>query len=124
MATVKSFEELEVWQLSRELVLDIYNMFGKHRDFAFRDQIQRAAVSIMNNIAEGFERKTNNEFIRFLYYSKGSAGEVKSMLYLATDLEKINNDDFKKIYNKTSRISKMLFGLITSLQKVNERKKN
>jgi len=124
MATVKRFEELEVWQLSRELVLDIYNMFGKHRDFAFRDQIQRAAVSIMNNIAEGFERKTNNEFIRFLYYSKGSAGEVKSMLYLATDLEKINNDDFKKIYNKTSRISKMLFGLITSLQKVNERKKN
>ena len=124
MATVKSFEELEVWQLSRELVLDIYNMFGKHKDFAFRDQIQRAAVSIMNNIAEGFERKTNNEFIRFLYYSKGSAGEVKSMLYLATDLEKINNDDFQKIYNKTSRISKMLFGLITSLQKVNERKKN
>ena len=124
MATVKSFEELEVWQLSRELVLDIYNMFGKHRDFAFRDQIQRAAVSIMNNIAEGFERKTNNEFIRFLYYSKGSAGEVKSMLYLATDLEKINNDDFQKIYNKTSRISKMLFGLITSLQKVNEQNKN
>jgi len=120
---IYQFEELDVWQKSRAMVLKVYNVFNQHKDFAFRDQIQRASVSVMNNIAEGFERQTNNELIRFLYISKGSAGEVRSMLYLAKDLDKINNDDFKAIYDMSNEISKMLSGLIKSLKRIDDEKK-
>ena len=80
----KQFEDLPVWQESRDLVKQIYELTSKscfQKDFGFKDQIQRASISIMNNIAEGFEKDNNTEFIRFLYFSKGSAGEVRSMLY-------------------------------------------
>jgi four helix bundle protein len=73
---IERFEDLKVWKSSRDLVLSIYSLTKKNifsKDYGLKDQIQRAAVSIMNNIAEGFERKSNNEFIRFLYFSKGSA---------------------------------------------------
>jgi four helix bundle protein len=84
---IQRFEDLNVWQLARELVGDIYKLFEKNRDFDFKSQIQRAAVSIMNNIAEGFERgqiaKDNKQFINFLNFSYGSCGEVKSMMYIA-----------------------------------------
>ena len=69
----------------------------------------------MNNIAEGFERKSNNEFRYFLYVAKGSVGEVRSMLYLAKDLNKISNEDFDKLYNLTIEISRLLAGLIKTL---------
>jgi four helix bundle protein len=83
---MQAFEDLIIWQKSRTLVNDIYKAFKDNRDFSFRDQIQRAVISIMNNIAEGFERKGDKEFIRFLNIAIGSCGEVRSMLYLASDL--------------------------------------
>lgn len=99
---IQRFEDLNVWQLSRELVVDIYKLFEKNRDFDFKSQIQRASVSIMNNIAEGFERgqiaKDNKQFINFLNFSYGSCGEVKSMLYIAEDLNYI--DEVKAKQNK------------------------
>jgi len=75
------FEEILGWQKAKELTINIYKSFSNCKDFAFKDQIQRASVSIMNNVAEGFERKSNKEFKQFLFIAKGSAGEVRSMLF-------------------------------------------
>lgn len=90
MAKANSFEELWIWQQARALVRQVYSDFCAGtpggRDFGFRDQIQRAAISIMNNIAEGFERESDAEFARFLEIAKGSCGEVRSMYYAAEDL--------------------------------------
>ncbi len=90
MATAKRFEDLRVWQNARVLVVEVYRAFGRGtagwRDLGFRDQIQRASLSIMNNIAEGFERGSDADFARFLHVAKGSCGEVRSMLYAAEDL--------------------------------------
>ena len=90
MNPARSFEDLWIWQQARSLVKEAYSDFGPRtmasRDFGFRDQLQRAAVSIMNNIAEGFERAGNVEFARFLDIAKGSCGEVRSMYYAAEDL--------------------------------------
>jgi four helix bundle protein len=91
MNPARSFEDLWIWQQARSLVKEAYSDFGPStvasRDFGFRDQLQRAAVSIMNNIAEGFERAGNVEFARFLDIAKGSCGEVRSMYYTAEDLK-------------------------------------
>ena len=90
MPNVKRFEELWIWQQARILVREIYSDFGPgtpaERDFGFRDQIQRAGVSVMNNIAEGFERGTDPNFARYLDIARGSCGEVRSMYYAAEDL--------------------------------------
>ena len=112
---IDKFEDIIVWQKSRELVTTCYKNFEKIRDFAFRDQIQRAAVSVMNNIAEGYERMGNKEFKKFLYIAKGSCGEVRSMLYLALDLRYIDKDQFNCLYDETVEISKMLSGFIKKL---------
>lgn len=112
------FEEMEVWQLSRLLVNDIYLYTHEgiiSKDFGFLDQIRRAAISVMNNTAEGFERKSNKEFIQFLYISKSSCGEVRSMLYLALDLGYLEDTTFKKLLEQTETISKSLSGLIKYL---------
>ena len=109
------FEDILAWQKAKELTKLIYNRFAETKDFSFRDQVQRASVSIMNNIAEGFERKSNNEFKYFLYVSKGSCGEVRSMLILAYEIKKIKKDDFEKMYSLSEEISKMLSGLIKTL---------
>jgi four helix bundle protein len=85
MTTIKNFEELEIWQMARELVNLVYCDFRECRDFGFRNQICRAAVSIMNNISEGFCRGGSIEFRQFLKISKGSVGEVKNMYYIAED---------------------------------------
>ena len=85
MGTIKNFEDLEIWMMSRELVNLIYSDLKKCRDFSFKDQITRAGISSMNNIAEGFCRNSDSEFKQFLNISKGSAGEVKSMYYIAED---------------------------------------
>ena len=85
MGTIKNFEELEIWKLSRELVNLIYSDFRSCRDFTFRNQITGAGISIMNNISEGFFRNSDSEFKQFLNVSKGSTGEVKSMYYIAED---------------------------------------
>jgi len=115
MAKFETFEDMVIWQKSKVLVRDIYNVFSISRDYSFRDQIQRAAVSIMNNTAEGFERKGNKEFAKFLYIAKGSCGEVRSMLYLALDLRYIDKIKFDNLYNQSLEISKMLSGLIKTL---------
>ena len=86
---IRRFEDVIAWQKAKDLAVGIYTEFSESKDFAFKDQIQRSAVSIMNNIAEGFERRTNDEFKYFLYVAKGSCGEVRSMLYLAKELNKI-----------------------------------
>ena len=83
---MRSFEELRIWQDSRSLVKDIYALNENLRDFGFKDQIQRASISIMNNIAEGCDSGSDNLFLRYLHIAKGSCGEVKSMLYIGEDL--------------------------------------
>ena len=112
---IEKFEDIKVWQKSKELTVMIYKMFNSCKDFGFREQIQRASVSIMNNIAEGFERSGDKELKRFLFISKGSCGEIRSMLYLALEFEYINKKQFEEIYNSTLEISKMLSGFIKKL---------
>jgi four helix bundle protein len=114
-----SFEDLKVWQDSREFVNSIYELTSTNeikKDYGLKDQIQRAAVSIMNNIAEGFERNNNREFIMFLKYSKGSAGEVRSMLYVALDLGYISKDSFEKNYNSAINIITQISNFIKYLR--------
>lgn len=112
---IKSFEEITAWQKAKELNLLIYKNFKNCKDFSFRDQIQRASVSIMNNIAEGFERGGNKEFRNFLFISKGSCAEVRSMLNLAFDLKYINSFVYKSSSSLTVEISKLLSGFIKTL---------
>ena len=117
---VNSFEDLQVWKDSRILVKSIYQLTsdGKFsKDFGLREQIQRASVSIMNNIAEGFERNNNKEYIKFLGYSKGSAGEVRSMLYVATDLGYISQASFNTHYQMAINIITQISNFIKYLKK-------
>jgi four helix bundle protein len=87
---IKSFEEIVAWQKAQNLAVEIYSSFKEVKDFGFKDQIFRAVVSISNNIAEGFDRSSDADFVRFLYISLGSCSEVKSMLYLAVKLNYIS----------------------------------
>lgn len=118
--SAKKFEDLEIWQDARILVSKIYKTTSKtkfSKDYGLKDQIQRAAVSIMNNIAEGFEREGNAEFIRFLSISKGSAGEVRSLLYVAKDLGYINDEEFQFLFNSSLQLIKRISKLIRYLRK-------
>ncbi len=104
---VKSFEDLQVWQDARLFVKIIYELTNSlvfYKDYGLKDQIHRASISIMNNIAEGFERDNNREFITFLGYAKGSAGEVKSMLYVALDLKYITSEEFESAFHSSIEI--------------------
>jgi four helix bundle protein len=114
----KKFEDLIIWQEARELIKSIYNLTRKYplqNDFGLREQIQRASVSIMNNIAEGFERDNNNEFIRFLVISKGSAGELRSLLYVILDLEYITKKEFEECYQRVDIIIRKISKFINYL---------
>lgn len=113
---IDKFEDIIAWKKSKELTLFIYKTFNRCGDFSFKKQIERASVSIMNNIAEGFERKGDKEFKHFLFMSKGSCGEVRSMLSLALDLGYINKNDFTFSNNLSIEISKILSGLIKTLK--------
>jgi four helix bundle protein len=104
MATVKNFEDLEIWKMARELVNLIYSDFRKCRDFTFKDQICRAGLSVMNNISEGFCRNSDAEFRQFLNISKGSTGEVKSMYYVAEDQNFVGSEIAIDIRNKAQRL--------------------
>jgi four helix bundle protein len=118
MATIKRFEDLEIWQLARKFSLDIFkitNIEPFSRDFKFRDQIRSAAGSAMDNIAEGFERSSRLEFINFLSISKGSAGEIKSQLYRVLDQEYISQPIFDEIYANYDRLAAGIGGFITYL---------
>lgn len=113
---IKNFEDIFSWQKSKELAVFIYELFKDNKDFGFSNQIQRAVVSISNNIAEGFERKGNKEMSRFLFIAKGSCAEVRSMAYLALELNYISKENFEKIHQKSIEISKLLSGLIKTLK--------
>ena len=113
--SIERFEDIIAWQKALDLTVEIYNLFEKTNDFGFKDQIQRASVSIMNNIAEGFERMSNNEFRHFLYVAKGSCGEVRSMLILAKKLNKLPEEKADELKKISLEISKMLSGLIKTL---------
>ncbi len=112
---IQKFEEILSWQKSKELALLIYQLFRNNKDFNFKNQIQRAVISISNNIAEGFERGGNKELVHFLYIAKGSCAEVRSMLYIALELKYISQQEFQIIYNKLVEVSKLLSGFIKHL---------
>ena len=120
MAIIYRFEELIVWQESRELAKIIHKMMVNVSDRDFKSQIQRAAVSIMNNIAEGFDRnkidESNKSFIYFLDISYGSCGEVRSMAYLAEDLGYLSTEQSALIKNNCKSISNKLFAFIQNLK--------
>lgn len=112
---IERFEDAIAWQKSKVLCIAVYKHFESSKDFGFKDQIQRAAVSVMNNIADGFERKGNKEFAYFLYVAKGSCGEVRSMLILAKELNKITEDVQKTLSALAEEVSKIIYGLIKSI---------
>jgi len=119
MAKLSSFEDIIAWQKARELNKVIYSITNNNtnffKDYGLRDQLRRASVSISSNIAEGFERETTKEFIRFLYIAKASAGECRSQIYLAYDLEYITIEEFNNLKNKISEVSKLISGFIKYL---------
>jgi len=112
---IEKFEDILAWQKSKLMTLKVYSQLKELRDFGFKDQICRASVSIMNNIAEGFERKSDKEFKHFLFVAKGSCGEVRSMLYLAKDLKYLSEGDYSNLSEVSVEISRLLSGLIKSL---------
>jgi four helix bundle protein len=120
MAGFKRFEEIQGWQRARELVREIYQLCEKSKlgkDFSLRDQICRAGISVMSNIAEGFARNSNKDFAHFLDISKASAAEVQSLLYIASDLGYLSQDDFVRIYGLADETASLTGGLIIFLRK-------
>ena len=109
------FEEIIAWQKAQDFAVDIYSFFGNLKDWNFKNQICDAAVSISNNIAEGFDRCSDAEFRKFLFYSLGSCSEVKSMLYLAERLKYVDDDKSVFLREQSSEISKIINGLIRFL---------
>lgn len=116
---VNCFEDLNIWKESRELCKMVYKLTSKdpfNKDFRFKDQIRSASGSIMDNIAEGFERGGNKEFIQFLYIAKGSCGEVRSQSYRSLDFEYITKNEFDCLYQKTIQLSKKISAFINYLK--------
>ena len=113
----RNFEELRVWQQVRAFVNSIYDVMEGVKDYGFRDQIQRAAVSIMNNIAEGVESGSDAKYVNFLQISRGSCSEVRSMLYLCVDRKMINQNQFRDLKSEALSISNQLYRLIESILK-------
>ncbi len=106
------FEDSIAWQKAQELAILIYQVFREQRDFGFRDQVQRAAVSISNNIAEGFERTTLPETKYFMGIAKGSCGEVRSMIFLACKLGYITTEKQLEIQSLSNEISKLIYSFL------------
>ncbi len=120
MGKLKRFEEMEVWRMARELARRVYSVSANRaffRDYALRDQIRRASVSIVSNIAEGFESQSNPSFCRFLASARGSTAEVRAQLYLAMDLGYISSSDFAALVSTSDSISRQLTGFIAYLKK-------
>jgi len=118
MATIRKFTDIKAWQVGRELAKDVYaltrvGLFAK--DFGFREQIQRAVVSINSNIAEGYERDSNPEFVKFLGYAKGSAGETLSQLITAHDIGYVNDEAYERVSQKLNLLSVMIARLRSRL---------
>ncbi len=114
--TVQRFEDLKMWQKSQDLAVLIYQHFSPSKDYGFKDQITRASVSISNNIAEGFERQSNADFKRFLYFALASNSELRSMLYLSERLSYLESEKSKELIGITNEVSKMLYSFIKSMK--------
>lgn len=110
------FEELDVWKRSAKMSAELYKIFAELRDYGFKDQITRAGLSIPSNIAEGYERNSNKEIANFLNYAKGSAGELRTQLYIAIEINYIEREAGRKWIQEAEEISKMLHGLIKSIR--------
>lgn len=120
MSRIKSFEELECWSAARDLVLLVYDLTRNAsfaHDYGLKDQIRKAAVSSMSNIAEGFSRFSDREFVRFLDIAQSSCEEVKSLLYVAEDLEYINQEEFGLAYSKASDVRFLCLAFVRYLRK-------
>ena len=117
--TIKSFEDLECWKEARKFVKMVYDSINSSerfkKDYRLRDQATSAAVSSMSNIAEGFSRHSNKEFVQFLFISKSSAAEVQSIFYVAMDQEYISQEVFQGVYERAELVSKLDSGLIKYL---------
>ena len=121
--SIKKFEEIEAWKEARRLMNMIYDLTNKpafKKDFGLRDQIQRASVSCMSNIAEGFDGDTNQQFIQYLFYARRSGSEVQSQLYVALDRKYINQSEFDSVYEQGQRVGKLINGFITYLKKTGQ----
>jgi four helix bundle protein len=119
MPTIQRFEDLEAWKIARVLTKDIYSLTRNQnfsRDYGLKDQICRLSVSIMSNIAEGFERDGDREFINFLSIAKGSAGETRSLLYVALDQNYISESEFNVVSARAIENSRVISGLTGYLQ--------
>lgn len=115
---INRFEDLEIWKMSTQIAIDVFNLCKEkplNSDFGTKDQIQRAAFSISNNISEGFEYDNNADFIKFLRYAKGSAGELRSQLYVLNQAGLIPNDFYNNKYNELITLSVKIKNLITYL---------
>ena len=120
MTQLNRFEDIEAWRKARVLVKEVYKVTAAakfSKDFSLRDQIQRAAVSIISNIAEGFSRQTDKEFVQFLHIAKGSTSEVQSQLYIALDLGYISQEEFDSLYKRADEVGRLIFGFIRYLRK-------
>jgi four helix bundle protein len=117
---IKKFEDLESWKKARKLTNRVYEATAAGsftRDFGLKDQIRRASISILSNIAEGFERGGDKEFLQFLAIAKGSCGEVRAQLYVAVDQGYLSQDLFERLFNNADEIGRMISGLMKYLSK-------
>ena len=113
----QSFEDLEVWQRGCRLAVDVFKTFAPCKNFTMQDQIQRSALSVPCNVAEGYERDSNKEFIRFLNIAKGSGGELRTQLYISRKLDFLAKADFDRLVGESKQLSKMLHGLSSAVRK-------
>jgi four helix bundle protein len=113
---VARFEELDVWKRSARLSADLYRSLASLKDYGFRDQITRAGLSVPSNIAEGYERGSDKEMANFLNYAKGSAGELRTQIYIGMEINYIDHDSAKRWLQEIEEISKMLHGLIRAVK--------
>ena len=125
MSTIRRFEEIRAWQTARDLTRRIYEVSNQGtfaRDYGLRDQLRRASVSIMSNIAEGFESDTQAQFIRFLGHAKASAGEVRAQLYVTLDVGYVEEDGFKTLFALAQKCSRQLSAFIAYLKRHPDRR--
>jgi four helix bundle protein len=106
---IRNFEDLDIWKESMRVTVELYGLLKNLKDYGLKDQIQRSAVSIPSNIAEGFERQTNKEFIQYLFIAKGSAGELRTQIYLLIKLKIIDELKAQELIDQVRKISSMIY---------------
>lgn len=113
---IENFEDIDAWREARKLVNEVYRLFASNKDYGFRDQIQRASISVMTNIAEGFDRGTNKEFFQFLLIARGSVSEVKSLTYTALDISYLDQEAYETIHSTCHKLTNLINGFIRYLR--------